>query len=370
MSVFEELGLRRFLNAEDTFTSNGASCLGPEAYQAMREISGAWVDLLQMQRNTGEALARLTRNEAAYVSSGAASALTLCAAAALCEGDRDAFLALPDASLCRRREALVLAPQKNAYMRSIAASGATLRWAGEEGRSLTLEQAEAAMSQQTAALFYFVYHGAALCPSLEALARAAHRRGIPVFVDAAAQLPPAENLWAFTGQGADLALFSGGKGLAGPQDSGLAVGKRLWVERLLALGAPNEGLARGSKVTREAMAGLYAAVKRFVSEPESQRQAALMEKCALGRDCMERCGFAQVRIVAQGPVGQASPRVLGRPVGMDARALRQALRDDGLLVGYDAQEDALCFHPQMLTLKQTQTACRLLENRVRLWKEA
>lgn len=75
MSIFEELNLRRFLNAEDTFTANGASCMPEEVYRAMREISGAWVDLEQMQRSTGEALARLTHNEAAYVSAGAANAL-------------------------------------------------------------------------------------------------------------------------------------------------------------------------------------------------------------------------------------------------------------------------------------------------------
>ena len=87
MSIFEELGLRRYLNAEDTFTSNGASCMSPEVYRAMEEISSAWIDLEDMQRKTGEALAALTHNEAAYVSAGAAHALTLCAAAALSGGD-------------------------------------------------------------------------------------------------------------------------------------------------------------------------------------------------------------------------------------------------------------------------------------------
>ena len=68
-----------------------------------------------------------------------------------------------------------------------------------------------------------MFHGAALCPPLESILAAAHARDIPVFVDAAAQLPPAENLWRFTEMGADLVIFSGGKGLAGPQDSGLVV---------------------------------------------------------------------------------------------------------------------------------------------------
>ena len=133
MSLFAELGLRRYLNAEDTFTTNGASCMPPEVYRAMEEISSAWVDLEQMQRRVGEALAQCTRNEGAYVSAGAASALTLCAAAAISQGDPETFLALPDASRCQRNELLVLSPQRNAYSLSLAASGARLRWAGQTG---------------------------------------------------------------------------------------------------------------------------------------------------------------------------------------------------------------------------------------------
>ena len=195
MSLFAELGLRRYLNAEDTFTTNGASCMPPEVYRAMEEISGAWVDLEQMQRRVGEALAQCTRNEGAYVSAGAASALTLCAAAAICQGDLEAFLALPDASRCQRNELLVLSPQRNAYSLSLAASGARLRWAGQAGAPLTLAELEGAFTPRTAAVCYFVFHGAALCPPLESILAAAHARDIPVFVDAAAQLPPAENLW-------------------------------------------------------------------------------------------------------------------------------------------------------------------------------
>ncbi len=368
MSIFEELGLRRYLNAEDTFTSNGASCMSPEVYRAMEEISSAWIDLEDMQRKTGEALAALTHNEAAYVSAGAAHALTLCAAAALSGGDPDVFLSLPDDARCARNEIVVLAPQKNAYMHSIAASGAQLCWAGTDA-ALTLDELNRTFTPRTAAVYYFVYHGAACCPPLEDILAAAHAQSIPVFVDAAAQLPPAENLWRLTEMGADLVIFSGGKGLAGPQDSGLVVGKKLWVQRLLALGAPHEGLCRGSKITRETLAGLYMAVKRFVAEPEAQRQASLLEKCELARAAMERCGFSEIQLLSKGSAGQDAPRVLGRPAGLTPQDLRQRLREDGLLVGYDAARDLLSFAPQMLTLAQTQQACQLLTARAMNEKE-
>lgn len=365
MSLFEELGLRRFLNAEDTFTANGASCMSEEVSCAMREVSQAWVDLEQMQKKTGEALARLTNNEAAYVSAGAANALTLCAAMAVSGGEREAFLALPDVSRCGRKEVVVLAPQKNSYCRSIAASGAVLRWAGNVGEPVTLGELEAVLTEKTAALFYFVYHGAGQCPSLESILELAGRYGIPVFVDAAAQLPPAENLWKYTGMGADLALFSGGKGLAGPQDSGLIVGKRHWIDKMLRLGTPHEGICRGSKVTRETMAGLYTAVKRFVMVPEPERQQELLDKCQIARAVMERFGFSGIQLELLGPVGQASPRVLGRPPVIDAQTLRNKLREDGLLIGWEEATRKISFHPQMLTREQTQEACRILENRLR-----
>ena len=367
MSILEELCVHRYLNAEDTFTSNGASCMGDETYRAMREISSSWVDLAELQRAAGEALARLTHNEAAYVSAGAASALTLCAAAAVSGGDRDAFLALPDTTLCARDEVVLLTPQRNPYARSIAASGARLRWAGREGRSVSLGELGSALTPRTAAIFYFVYHGAALCPPLEDILVLASANGIPVFVDAAAQLPPAEILWKYTELGAELALFSGGKGLAGPQDSGLIVGKRRWVERFLALGAPHEGVCRGSKVTREAIAGLYTAVRVFLSEPEEERQSKLLRKCELAGEAMRRCGFTGLRIEPKGPVGQDSPRVTGVPDGVDAQTLREALRREGLLVGCEGER--LSFHPQMMNEEQTRTACAILEETARRMKE-
>lgn len=217
MSIFEELNLRRFLNAEDTFTANGASCMPEEVYRAMREISGAWVDLEQMQRSTGEALARLTHNEAAYVSAGAANALTLCAAMAISGGERETFLALPDSSRCERDQVVVLTPQKNPYCRSIAASGAKLCWAGAPGEYLTIGELEAAVTEKTAAIFYFIYHGAALCPSLEAVLDMAARHAVPVFVDAAAQLPRRKTSGSIPGWERIWCCSAAEKGLQAPR---------------------------------------------------------------------------------------------------------------------------------------------------------
>ena len=91
-------------------------------------------------------------------------------------------------------------------------------------------------------------------------------RDRPVVVDAAAQLPPVENLQRFTRMGADMVIFSGGKTLKGPQDSGLIVGKSSYLEDCLRFGAPAHGVCRGCKTSREAVAGLCAAVEAYVKK--------------------------------------------------------------------------------------------------------
>lgn len=126
--------------------------------------------------------------------------------------------------------------------------------AGQAGVPLTLAELEGAFTPRTAAVCYFVFHGAALCPPLDSILAAAHARDIPVFVDAAAQLPPAENLWRFTEMGADLVIFAAARDWPGPQDSGLVVGKRLWTQRLLALAPPTRASA-GTEGDPESLRG-------------------------------------------------------------------------------------------------------------------
>ena len=98
----------------------------------------------------------------------------------------------------------------------------------------------------------------------------AKRHGVPLIVDAAAQLPPPENLWRFTKMGADLAMFSGGKGLCGPQNSGLIVGTKSLIDAIAFNGPPNPFIGRGMKVGKEEMVGLLAAVEWYLNQDHDQ----------------------------------------------------------------------------------------------------
>ena len=100
-----------------------------------------------------------------------------------------------------------------------------------------------------------------------------HKCGVPVLVDAAAQLPPKSNLWRFTKMGADIVCFSGGKDLAGPQASGLAVGKAEYLDEMRKVGFPNYSCGRLMKIGREEMVALYAAIKQYIEADEESRLA-------------------------------------------------------------------------------------------------
>ena len=101
---------------------------------------------------------------------------------------------------------------------------------------------------------------------LEVVVRVARERSIPVIVDAAAQLPPPDNLWRFTGAGADLAIFSGGKGLCGPASTGLVLGASDLVSRVAANASPHERMGRPMKVGKEDLIGILAAVEWYLAQ--------------------------------------------------------------------------------------------------------
>jgi seryl-tRNA(Sec) selenium transferase len=132
---------------------------------------------------------------------------------------------------------------------------------------------ESAIDDRTAGVAFFLQ--AAMLDaslSLEQTIAIAHRHGVPVIVDAAAELPPKSNLWAIAGQGADLVIFSGGKDIGGPQSSGLIVGGRDLVEAAFLQSAPYElVVARSMKAGKETVAGLLAALEEYLQEDEVAR---------------------------------------------------------------------------------------------------
>ena len=224
-----------------------------QTLEAMCLASKSFVDMEELQRKLGRAAAELTHNEAAYFTNGAAGALTTAAAVCMAKGSAYRFARLPGIVPGTAPEIIRLHCQHNAYDKAVEVAGAQVVDIGDADETLEFDL-EGAINERTAAVFYYastLYARAAM--PLEDVIRIAHSRGVPVVVDAAAQLPPVENLWRFTGMGADMVIFSGGKTLCGPQDSGLIVGKKQYIEDCIRFGAPMHGVCRGNKSSRESM---------------------------------------------------------------------------------------------------------------------
>lgn len=358
MDVFEALGIKPYINAHDTYTVYGGSRMSAQTLAAMAEISARFVDFAQLQRVVGESIAKMTRNEAAFVTNGAAGAMQLAAAVCMSSGDAYRYMRLPQTD--GRNRFVVIHAQHNAYDKAIAAAGGERVLVGDADETLE-EELRGVIGPDTAAVLYFVNKRCerASMP-LENVIRIAHERDVPVIVDAAAQLPPVENLWTFTAMGADMVIFSGGKTLCGPQDSGLIVGKEALIQDCHRFGAPAHGVCRGCKTSREAVVGLWSALCQYLAmdhEENDRRMMAInrrIQAMVKGTDCV-------TRIVSYGPVGQAYPRLF-----MDVHSPKRAaliadrMREQGIYIGCDEMDGAVYVSPLNLSMDEADAVGKAL----------
>ena len=270
MSIYERLGVKPIINANASATRLGGSLFAPPVIDAMREASQSFVDMYQLQEAVSRRVAELTRNEDAFVCAGAAAGLVLGTLACMSGSDMGlvARLHRHGAAALPRHEVIIHCGSRNPYDLAINLAGAQIIQIGNVWQTLPWEL-EGAISERTAAVLYLPGPdwGKGALP-LDQVLDTAHARGVPVIVDAAAQLPPAENLWRFTQQGADLAVFSGGKRIQGPQSTGILVGKRELIGACSIHASPHEGLGRPMKVGKEELVGLLVALEWFLEQDQ------------------------------------------------------------------------------------------------------
>lgn len=272
--VYEKLGVRSIINGVGMVTRYGGSLMPPEVVEAMVEASRSFVDLDELQRKVGDVIARCTGAEAGYVCAGAAAGLVLSTAACVAGTDQAKIRRLPDTT-GMKNEVIMHKSQRNGYDHSIRSVGVKIVEIGFANSTAPWEL-EAAIGPDTAAVAYVMapwLRPSAALP-LDVVVRIAHANGIPVIVDAAAALPPHENLTRFIAVGADLVTFSGGKGIRGPQSSGVLCGRRDLIEASLAQGNPNHAIGRPMKVGKEEMVGLATALDLYVQRDHRAEFAA------------------------------------------------------------------------------------------------
>jgi L-seryl-tRNA(Ser) seleniumtransferase len=258
--VIEELGVRSFINAGGTFTALTGSLMRPEAVAAMQVASRKFVRLEELNEAVGKRIAELLRCQDAQVTAGCASAMSLATAACVAGKDPEKIRRLPDTT-GMKNEVLVQRTHRVGYDHAIRNAGVKMIEVD------TREELEGAINDRTAMMFFLnasdprgkVHH--------EEFVAIAKKHLIPTLIDAAADVPPVENLWRFTGIGFDLAAFSGGKGLRGPQSAGLLLGRKDLIEAVRLNTSPNaDTLCRTNKVNKEEAVGMLVALEVYLNQ--------------------------------------------------------------------------------------------------------
>jgi len=278
---FRELGVRPFINAAGTYTAMTASLMPPEVMNAIQYASKHYVMLDELHDRVGERIATLVRSEAAMVTSGAAAALTLGTAAVLTGTDRKKIVDLPDLS-GMKSEVIVQKSHRFGYEHAVRNCGVRLV------EVETSEELERAVNEKTAMMLFYNNNNKDGRIQDEEFVRLGKKHGVPTLNDAAADVPPVANLWKYTQMGFDLVAFSGGKGICGPQSSGMLLGSKALIEAAR-LNAPPNGntVGRGMKVNKEEMLGLLVALQIFVEKDharehrEYDRRAELIRTSAV-----------------------------------------------------------------------------------------
>jgi L-seryl-tRNA(Ser) seleniumtransferase len=354
---FRELGVRPFINAAGTYTAMTASLMPPEVIDAITYASRHYVMLDELHDKVGERIAALLHADAAMVTSGAAAALTLGTAGVLTGSDRQKIVDLPNLT-GMKREVIIQKAHRFGYDHAVRNCGVTLV------EVETADDLERAISDKTAMMLFYNNNNEEGRIHDAAFVQLGKKHGIPTLNDAAADVPPVENLWKYTKMGFDLVAFSGGKGLRGPQSAGLLLGRKDLIAAAR-LNAPPNGntIGRGLKVNKEEMVGLLAALERYLAQDHAGERREFDKRA----DTIRRSASAVPGVTAEifvPPVANHVPHVRiswdETARGITAEAAVVALRDGAPSIGTRAERNALIVGVWMLRSGEEKIVARRL----------
>ena len=279
---YDKLGVPKIINAAGTYTTLTAACMPPVVLAAVQKAALHPVRLADLQTNSGEYIAKRLQCEGAVVTSGASGAITLATAACLQYANNISPLAMPQAIDGLKNQVIVQQAHRYGYDHAIFLCGARVT------EVVTLDDYKRACAAGNAIMTNFFNaaeeeDGVAGTAQIgrEEWLRVAHEHNIPCHLDAAADMPPISNLWKYTGMGFDLVAFSGGKGMRGPQNAGLLLGKKHLTDLAQQNNNPEDGVGRGMKVAKEQIVGMVAAVDWVLSHTEESMQGDYQKRVEL-----------------------------------------------------------------------------------------
>ena len=276
--IYKDIGAQPVINAIGSVTMLGGSTPVPEVKEAMEAAGVAYIPLMELEEKAGQAVADMAGVPAAWITSGAGSALTLAAAAVMAGDDDDRIQQLPDTT-GMKNEFLIQRRQRYWYDRCLETSGAKLvEFGTDEGT--TREDLETAIGPNTAAVHFYAVEQTPdpnVLP-LETCIEIAHANDVPVTVDAAGQIFPLDNFGKYVRMGADFQCIAA-KYMGAPHSTGLALGtedmiRKLGYQSFVGYeGRRIRGIGRPHKVDRQEMIGAVAAVKRWFTMNHESRLA-------------------------------------------------------------------------------------------------
>jgi uncharacterized pyridoxal phosphate-dependent enzyme len=272
-NIYTSLGVRPVINGVGTVTNLGGSIMPPEVVRAMEEASRYFVPLVELQQKAGEKLAGMLGVPAAMITAGAASAITVATAACVVSGDTSKLRQLPDTSDLKN-EVIQQKTHRSGYEAQMRVAGVKI--VPVETRA----ELDAAINSRTAMLHFLNLADPRGQIRRDEWIQVGKQRAVPTFLDAAADVPPVSNLSSYVKQGFDLVAFSGGKGLFGPQCSGMLLGRQNLIEAAQQAISPHDGIGRGMKVGKEEIMGLLAAVELYLKTDHEAAQREMESKVA------------------------------------------------------------------------------------------
>ena len=269
---YKELGLRTFINAAGTYTALTGCLIREEAVDAYNYASSQYVALDEIQDKVGQRIAEMIGCEAATVTAGAASAITLGTAGVLSGLDAKKAAQIPNDMTGMKTEVIMQKSHVIGYAHAIKNCGVKIITVE------TRDELEEAINEKTAMLWFLNAHNFRGQIQYKEFIEVGKKYNIPMMNDAAADVPPVENLWKYTDMGFDLVCFSGGKGLRGPQSCGLLLGRKDLIAAAR-LSAPPRGdtVGRGMKVNKEEILAMMIAVENYINR-DHEKDWKLWEK--------------------------------------------------------------------------------------------
>jgi uncharacterized pyridoxal phosphate-dependent enzyme len=301
VDYYEKLGITPFINAAGTYTILTASIMPDEVQAAVALAAKKPVHLLELHEAAGNYLAKKLRCGGALVTSGASAGLTLGTAACITMGNKDAIVNIPTDLSGLKNEVIVQKAHRYEYDHAMRNCGATVV------EVETVEQYQNAFTEKTVMTNFFNAEDAPI--SREEWIRLAHQHGVPCFNDAAADVPPISNLWNYTQMGFDLVAFSGGKGMRGPQCTGLLLGRKDLIDAARLNNSPNSNaVGRGLKVAKEDIIGMVAAVDWFLSQEDATMEAEFRKRADRIAEQVKKVPTVETRVFVP-PVANHVPHL-------------------------------------------------------------